>query len=223
MVPTRSLKLIRCIWVIALGLAIFLVSYDYLYYNNFKDWFSQRHNFSVPDRTITALIVVDETIVTRYPNSRWQDVTRNLLGNVSKIFESQVGIRIVPCGYLEWGVMDVARLQTLSAKICDIKIGITARPFYADAFGRSMTGYATYDPILHWPYDTVLITTYPRIIHSYSLAHEIAHLFYARHKSGHRLLMGSTSQFSGPRIDDENWRVIIRHKWRDFQKDQLID
>lgn len=223
------------IWSIPLfgGLILGLV---YLFYDKkgfWEEFHSRPHEYTVPDRTLEVMVAADSTFVDKYPKGNWQNEAQRLIEAASKIFEKQVGIKFAVCDFIEWPREYTLFLRTLDRYPkgrCDIKLGIVDVPLYRDKDGLIyVLGEATSDDSETYElptgvYDSVRISTkFDKPLHLI-LAHEIAHLFGAedRIKEYAGTLMARPIKYMGPKFDEKSWHIVVRNKYKDFQKDRIF-
>ncbi len=197
--------------VLALGLASFYWGYD----KSWREELNQPHTFSEIHRTIGILVIADRSFREQF-GPRPQDWAQEIVNGASKIFEQWIGLRLIICGYQEWPystLKDLGQLETVPKGICDVKLGLTSERMYED--GEQVSGKSARDAV-------ILAIRGLGPLH-FLFAHEFGHLFGADDKNESGLLMYHTdSEGRTDKLDDETWHILVRNKFRDFDKNRIF-
>jgi tetratricopeptide (TPR) repeat protein len=146
----------------------------------------------------------------------WQSEIRSRLANVSKAFESQVGIRLVVAHVGPWatdGAVSGESLPTMLRRVerapgADVLVGISGRQIAGKPLGETI------------PFDDLTLIVQSRAVaperNVAALMHEIAHLFGAWHSQDKQSVMYEIP--STTRLDDTSKRVLRLMRQFDFGK-----
>lgn len=212
---------------ISLALALAYVFYDTV--RGYKESLSGPHEYRETNRDVNVMLVADSTFVHKNGKENWHSEAEFLLGMASKVFEHQIGLKLVVCDFVEWPEQSSLNLRTLDRfpkGRCDIKLGLTDIQLYKDdGSGKPIAGKAAYWE--HLPtgvYDSAMITSKFNFYLDLLIAHEIAHLFGAEDLGETKAGLVMTRYWSkmGPKFDEDNWHILVRNKYKDFHKDKVF-